>query len=229
MAVNGSVQELRRDQGLEFLVLLILYLLQMVNAEMLRHAIGASPAWQQSASVLAVIVAVITSRVHPLAMVVLGLWLLLLAAAIVQRRRLPRWSLDGLGLWFSLRLVVEFPIINLLVFRPSLVAPGVLLGQIVLYLPYFVLCWGWFFHRLDWVGRPRAGQVLLLNDAEPNRGVSRFDYFHSAINTLLNKGKPTITGVSRTGRIAVLVFNSMLLGLYAAAFARILQLTRAVI
>jgi len=36
-----------------------------------------------------------------------------------------------------------------------------------------------------------------------------------------------ITGVSRQGRIIVLLFNVMTLSLYAVAFARILQLTKA--
>lgn len=125
-----------------------------------------------------------------------------------------------------MRLVLEFFTINLLIFTPSLVAPTVLLGQIVLYLPFFVLGWGWIFYRLDWVGRDQAGIVIQLNDADTVRGVSRFDYFHAAINTLLNKGKPMITGVSRSGRIVVLIFNGMLLGLYAVAFTRILQLAK---
>jgi len=225
--IEGS-QGLRRDQILEFTVLVVLYLLQMVNAEMLRRAIRAHAAWQRNHSLLARLVALITDTVHPWAMLLIGLWLLLLAAAILLRRRLPRWSFDALGLWFAIRLVLEFLIINVLVFEPALVAPGVLLGQIVLYLPFFVLCWGWFLHRIDWVGRPSPGEMVHLLDTDPSRGVSRFDYFHSAINTLLNKGKPTIIGVSRTGRIAMLIFNGMLLCLYTVAFARILQLTRAV-
>jgi len=51
----------------------------------------------------------------------------------------------------------------------------------------------------------------------------------SAINMLLNKGKQTISGVNRTGRLAVLAYMGMLLALYAVALARILQLSRSVI
>jgi hypothetical protein len=174
-------------------------------------------------------VEVLVDRVHPLAMGVFGIWLVALALANLRRARLARWAFDGLGLWFALRLALEFLTINLLIFQPMLVSPGVLLGQIVLYLPYFVVMWGWIFYRLDWVGRDAPGQVLQLNDIDPGRGISRFDYFHSTINTLLNKGKPTVIGINRSGRIAVLVFNGMILALYAVAFTRILQLTRAVV
>lgn len=226
---NGQSPGGRRDQLLEFAVLVVLYLLQVINAEMLRRAIGFDGTRQLTHTAVTVFVELLTNRLHPLAMVVFGVWLLLMAVRIGRAQRLPRWMFDALGLWFSVRLVLEFLTINLLIFQPSLVAPGVLLGQIVLYLPFFVLGWGWIFHRLDWVGRSAAGTMIQLNDADPVRGVSRFDYFHSAINTLLNKGKPTITGITRTGRIAVLLFNGMLLGLYAVAFARILQLTKAAV
>ena len=225
---NGRCPGGRRDQLLEFTVLVALYLLQVVNAEMLRRAIGFDGIRHLRPTPVTLFVEVVANDLHPLAMAIFGVLLVVMAVRITRAQRLPRWMFDALGLWFSVRLVLEFLTINLLIFQPSLVAPGVLLGQIVLYLPFFVLSWGWIFHRLDWVGRDQAGSVLQLNDADPVRGVSRFDYFHSAINTLLNKGKPMITGVSRTGRIAVLMFNGMLLGLYAVAFARILQLTKAV-
>lgn len=227
--LNARRGALHRDQSLEFTVFVVLYLLQVVNAEMLRRAIGGNAGWQQNPSALTEVILFVTDRVHPLAMELLGMWLIVMAMILLLQRPLSRWSFDGLGLWFSFRLVVEFLIINVLIFEPALVTPGVLLGQIVLYLPYFVVSWGWLFHRLDWVGRSQAGTVIRLNDNDPTSGVSRFDYFHSAINTLLNKGKPTISGVTRSGRVAVLIFNGMLLALYAVAFTRILQLTKAVV
>jgi hypothetical protein len=148
---------------------------------------------------------------------------------LARGKPLPRWSLDGPGLWFALRLLAEFLTINGLIFEGSKVPPGVLLGQIVLYLPYFVITWGWIFQRLDWVGQSEPGRVVQLCDADSSKGVSRFDYYHSSITTLLNKGKPTIVGVSRSGRLLVLLYLSMVLGLYAVTFTRILQLTRSVI
>ena len=216
----------RRDQLLELIVLAVLYVLQVFNAEMLRRAIGFNGNNHLNPTEVTRLVEVLANRLHPLAMVIFGAWLVLMAMQIARAKRLPRWTFDILGLWFTIRLALEFVTINLLIYEPSFVPPGVLLGQIVVYLPFFVLAWGWIFHRLDWVDRDQAGIVIQLIDADPVGGVSRFDYFHATINTLLNKGKPMITGVSRTGRIIVLIFNGMLLGLYAVAFARILQLTK---
>lgn len=183
----------------------------------------------QVRSVLTHDVSFVTLLVHPWAMLILGVWLLWMALAILLQRLLPRWSFEGLGLWFGLRLSLEFLIINLLIFAPRLVAPGVLLGQIVLYLPFFIFWWGWFFHRLDWFGRSTAGQVLQLIDAHEVAGLSRFDDFVSAINSLLSKGRPTIIAISGTGRIAVLIHNGMALTLDAVAVAPVPQLTKAAV
>ena len=71
--------------------------------------------------------------------------------------------------------------------------------------------------------------VVQLCDADPSRGITTFDSYHFSINTLLNKSKPTIVGVKRIDRLLVLGDLIMILGLYAVAFTRTLQLTRTVI
>lgn len=222
----------RRAQATELAVLLLLYVLQISNAEMLRRAAGeiaTHPAGSQAGHLMASWSFLLAEHLHPVAMLVFGPWLAAMALVLARGQSLPRWSLDGPGLWFSLRLVAEFMTINGLIFEGSKVPTGVLLGQIVLYLPYFVITWGWIFQRLDWVGRSEPGRFVQLSDIDISRGIGRFDYYHASITTLLNKGKPTIIGVSRNGRILVLVYLSMVLGLYAVTFTRLLQLTRSVL
>jgi hypothetical protein len=222
----------RRAQAKELAVLALLYLLQTVNAEMLRRAAGSLDrqlTGTASGRIVADWALIQADHIHPVAMLVCGVWLAALALALGRGRRPPRWTFDGLGVWFSLRLLAEYLTINGLIFEGSKVEPGVLLGQIVLYLPYFVITWGWIFHRLDLVNQDQPGRIVMLSDADQARGISAFDYYHASISTLLNKGKPTIAGVSRTGRLLVLLYLAMVLGLYALTFARILQLTRSLI
>jgi hypothetical protein len=218
----------RRDQWLELAVLAVLYVLQSVNAEMLKAAIHHGRHSKGSDLMISHTLAVISDHVHPVAMVLCAILLAAMTMGLICKRRLPRLAFDVLGLWFTVRLGVEFLIINALIFRPLIVPPRVLLAQILVYLPFFVFAWGWIFQRLDWVGR-QPGDVLLLSDIAAGQPISRFDYFHSSINTLLNKGKQSITGVNRTGRIVVLIYMIMILCLYAVAFTRILQLTKAMI
>lgn len=222
----------RRARFKELAALAILYLLQTINAEMLRRAAGTLDrhlTGTASGRIVADWALLQADHVHPLAMLVCGVWLTGLVLTLLRGVCPPRWSFDALGVWFSLRLLAEYLTINGLIFEGSKVEPGVLLGQIVLYLPFFVVTWGWIFHRLDLVNQEQPGRIVVLSDADPTRGISSFDYYHASISTLLNKGKPTIVGVSRTGRLLVLLYLGMVLGLYALTFARILQLTRALI
>lgn len=222
----------RRAQSRELAVLILLYLLQISNAEMLRRAAGddIGRTGGTEAGRLVDWSLLLANQVHPVAMVIFGVWLTTIAVLLGRGLPLPRWSFDGPGLWFSIRLLLEFLTINGLVFVGSKVAPGVLLGQIILYLPYFVITWGWIFQRVDLVGRSQPGLVIKLCDADPNKSITSFDYYHTSINNLLSKSKqPTVVGVSRAGRVLVLTYLGMLVALYAVVFTRILQLTRAVV
>jgi hypothetical protein len=222
----------RRAQAKELAVLVLLYLLQTINAEMLRRAAGSLDS-QLSGTASGRFIADLTllqaNHIHPVAMVICGIGLVAMTTALWRGVRLPRWSFDALGAWFCLRLLAEYLTINGLIFEGSKVQPGVLLSQIILYLPYFVISWGWIFHRLDRVGQAQAGQIVQLSDVDPSKGITSFDYYHASISTLLNKGKPTLVGVTRLGRTLVLIYLGMILGLYALTFARILQLTRALV
>jgi len=223
---------IRRDRVKELGVLFILYLLQAINAEMLRRAAGTLDRHLTSTAsgrLVADWALFQADDVHPLAMLVCGVWLTVLALSLWRVTGPPRWGFDVLGIWFALRLLAEYLTINGLIFEGSKVEPGVLLGQIVLYLPFFVITWGWIFHRLDLIDQEQPGRIVKLTDADQMRGITSFDYYHASISTLLNKGKPTIVGVSRTGRLLVLLYLGMVLGLYALTFARILQLTRSML
>jgi hypothetical protein len=222
-------------QAKELTVLGLIYLLQITNAEMLRRATGLLTSQQPGTGATSLVESyalLLANHVHPVAMGVCGIWLALMALLLARGQTLPRWSFDAPGIWFCLRLALEFLTISALIFEKSTGVPGVagvVLGQIVVYLPYFVITWGWLLQRVDLIGQPEPGRVVRLLDANPERGITSFDYYHSSITTLINKGKPTIAGVSRQGRVLVLAFLIMVLGLYAVAFARILQLTRVVL
>ena len=179
----------RRQQAWELLTLVAIYLLQIINAEMLRRATGAGvdAGGHGGSSLLTQASLLLANRVHPVAMLLVGGWLALMGLALLRGLRLPRWSFDGPGLWFSLRLLLEFFTINALIFAGSgLVSSGVLLGQIVIYLPYFVITWGWIYQRLDWVDQGEPGRFVQLCDVDPSRGVTRFDYYLYSISPLLN-------------------------------------------
>lgn len=79
---NNRGRSLQREQTPELMVLVLLYLLQMVNAEMLRRAIGTDTSWKKAPTLAASVIDVITEKVHPFAMGVLGLGLGLMVIGI---------------------------------------------------------------------------------------------------------------------------------------------------
>jgi len=68
----------------------------------------------------------------------------------------------------------HFVKINLLMLSAA-VEPRLLLGQVITYLLFFVVAWGWIFWRLDWVAGGTNQQIVEV----PSSGNQRrgFDYF----------------------------------------------------
>jgi hypothetical protein len=112
-----------RQQAKELAVFAGLYGLSNLNAEMLRRAVGADSKLQASPSLVADSARLISNHLHPLMMAIGAVWLLCLAVAIVRKRTLPRWAFDAAGLWFCVRLVLEFLIINGLIFHQHWCSP----------------------------------------------------------------------------------------------------------
>ncbi len=149
--------------------------------------------------------------------------LMALALTLLSGRLIPRRILDLLGLVLVFNLFVHFLKINLLLLTP----PGpanLLLGQLGSYLLFFVLAWGWIFWRVDRLGDPGdAPRVLLGDSGAPH---SMFDYYHHSMLAILNRSNSSqaIRGVSRRGKLLVVIHHVMVLDLLAIAVGRFYQL-----
>ncbi len=142
-----------------------------------------------------------------------SLWLFVLFA----KRPLPRLVFDFVGAMFVSRLMVGFIFVNLLVFAPS-VGPSLLLGQILAYIPFFVMTWGWLMWRIDCQGREAAQQIIAIPEAEG--AITSFDYYHASINSVIQQGKSGFKGVTRTGRFLGMIHSLMLLDILGIALVR---------
>ena len=141
------------------------------------------------------------------------LWLL----ALFARRPLPRVMFDVVGALFVARLMVGFVFVNLLVFAPA-VGPSLLLGQILAYIPFFVMTWGWLMWRIDCQGRESAQQIIAIPEAQG--AITSFDYYHASINSVIHQGKSGFKGVTRTGRFLGMVHSLMVLDVLGIALVR---------
>jgi hypothetical protein len=156
-------------------------------------------------------------------LVVYGLMLLLLYGQLLRGKRIAPQVLDALGVWVILSLFIHFVKINLLMLTNA-INPKLLLGQVITYLLFFVLAWGWIFWRLDRVAGPADQQIVDMPSASSDRG--SFDYYYSSLMSVLEGKTSRFNGISRLGKILVSVHSLMVLDLAAIALARFYQLVQ---
>jgi hypothetical protein len=156
----------------------------------------------------------------------LGLYALVLVVLygqLLRGKRIAPLILDGLGAWVIANLFVHFAKINWLMLSDA-VEPKLLLGQVITYLLFFVLAWGWIFWRLDRVAGEADQQIVEMASADKSGG--SFDYYYSSLMSILEARISKFTGVSRLGKVLVAVHSLMVLDLAAIALARFYQLVQ---
>ena len=100
-----------------------------------------------------------------------------------------------------------------------------LLGQVITYVLFFVLCWGWIFWRLDRIAGPEDQQIIEMPSAASQRG--SFNYYYGSMMSILEGKKMSLfIGISRFGKALVGVHSLMILDLAAIALARFYQLVQ---
>lgn len=142
-----------------------------------------------------------------------SLWLL----ALFGQSKIPRIILDSFGGLFVFRSIIALIFINALLFIPSASA-SLLLGQVLAYIPFFVMVWGWLTWRIDCCGQDSPHNILSIPEAKTP--ITSFDYYHASIYSVLNQGKSGFSGVTRLGRLLALIHNLMLLNVWGLALAR---------
>ena len=154
---------------------------------------------------------------HPLNILFVFLVPTLWLVALFAKRLLPRIIFDFFGVLFVFRLIFQFIFVNVLIFAPA-ASPSLLLGQIIAYLPFFVMTWGWLMWRIDHRGQEFPQQVIAILETEGP--VNSFDYYHASVISVINQGKTGFRGVTNLGRFFVLIHSLMLLDVLGIALVR---------
>jgi hypothetical protein len=142
---------------------------------------------------------------------------------VLRGKRVAPLLLDVFGIGVIVSLLMNFVKINLLMLAEA-VSPPLLLGQVITFLLFFVLAWGWLFWRLDRVAGDRDQQIVDMADTTNDGG--SFDYYYSSLMSLLEAKSSKFNGVSRLGKLLVAVHSLMVLDLAAIALARFYQLVQ---
>jgi hypothetical protein len=137
-------------------------------------------------------------------------------------RLLHRKFLDFLGILVLINLLFHFLKINLLLFTPS-GPPVLLLGQLITFVIFFIVAWGWIYWRVDCAEHEGSAGIIALGDT--GETLSMFDYMYSSMHLIQTMGRASnISGSTRFGRVLVSVHNFMVIDLVSIGLGRFYQL-----
>ena len=154
------------------------------------------------------------------------LFILLLVGILVgqaARGRSLRRVCDLLGLLLSVRCAMQFLLMNLLLVAP-MGSGGLLLRQLVLFLPLVTLNFGWLYWRLDSGARRGGRRHLRFDDDVDDDSIHPFDYFHAAANALLQFDPSGARATSRPMKALFVLHGLVMMDLVALTLSRAIAL-----
>jgi hypothetical protein len=181
------------------LLLLSLNSIGEISPEMSRHALA-----RAMVGALNVIHRDVVPVMLPIS-VILGCGLLF----IPKHSRMRRTLIDYYAIWYSIRILMTFILINLLLFIP-VPDHSLLALQVVLFLPCLLMIWGWIYWRLDQAAAQTTGESMFVFSGQTTSSTSVYDYFLASFNSLLSHTLSGFSGRTRTARSLIFVHGIMI-------------------
>lgn len=149
--------------------------------------------------------------------------LLLVVYVQVQliRDKPVQWGIDIFGGILSFRCAIQFVMLNLLLLS-RMKAGGLLLLELLLFIPVITINFGWLYWRLDSAARAR-GKTHIRFSGEAGT-LDPFDYFHASSMTLLQFEPSGATATSRLMKTLFVLHGAMMLDLVALTLSRAIGL-----
>ena len=107
------------------------------------------------------------------------------------------------------RLLMLFALLNALLFTPR-PEQEFLLIQIRLFLPCFLLVWGWVYWRTDLYFGNTTGNKIFHFDSTDGSMPSTYDYFLASFTSLISNSLSGFAGRTSTGRTLILIHGVMM-------------------
>jgi len=144
------------------------------------------------------------------------------------RSKRPAWArvyLDFLGIYVIFRLVVQLIGLNILVFD-TVTSRFLLISQVLLFLPYSLLIWGWVYWRLDSFARA-SNRPLFHLDCEGVAPPRPIDYFVASFSSVFSATINAIKGNSARARILILFHGFLIYDVMGLTLSRAVALIQA--
>lgn len=162
---------------------------------------------------------------HPYTRLAMAVVVALVIAQALRGRPL-RWATDLIGGLLCLRCLVQFAVLNLLLLAP-LKAGGLLLGQLVSFLPVITVAFGWLYWRLDGGARQQGRRHLRFHDPDDEAAPRFFEYLHASAITLLQFDPTVASPASRLMKGLCVLHGVMMMDLVALTLSRAIGLASA--
>ena len=146
-------------------------------------------------------------------------------AYLFCRSKRPAWTrqyLDFLGVYVIIRLVIQLIGLNILVFD-TVTSRFLLISQVLFFLPYSLLIWGWVYWRLDTSARSRNRPLFRL-DCESVAPPRSIDYFVASFSSVFSATINAIKGNSARARILILFHGFLIYDVMGITLSRAVAL-----
>jgi hypothetical protein len=138
----------------------------------------------------------------------------------------PRWArgyLDILGIYFVVRMTTQLIGLNILVFDFT-TSRFLLITQLLFFLPYALLVWGWIYWRLDTsAGRKRRQLFRLVIEGENPRPI---DYLIASFSSVFSASINGIKGRSARARVLILLHGLVIFDVMGLTLSRAVALVQ---
>ena len=136
---------------------------------------------------------------------------------------LPRKVCDFLGVYYFLRMVTLLIGLNLLVFDVTS-SRFLLITQLLFFLPYALLVWGWVYWRLDTSAGRKQRQLFRLDiEGENTRPV---DYLLASFSSVFSAAISSIKGRSARARALILLHGIVIYDVMGLTLSRAVALVQ---
>ena len=157
---------------------------------------------------------------HPLLQLLIAIVILAVLVWVLLGRPIGRF-LDAIGALLCLRCLLQFLLLNLLLLA-RLKAGGLLLTQVVLFLPVILTAFSWLYWRLDKGARTRGRRHLRFSEGFSDDGA--LDYFYASWMSLLKFEPSGATPTTPLMKVLVVVQGLAMMDLVVLTLSRAIGL-----
>ena len=170
----------------------------------------------QLAGNLSAVFQLVTGYVPPLMM-----FLVVVLQILILLKKPSQWGIDFIGALLTLRCLIQFLILNLLLLS-HLKAGGMLLMQLILFIPVITVDFGWLYWRLDSAGRSKGRPQIRFS--EEMGSLDPFDYFQVSARALMQFEPAGATALTRPMKALFILHGVMMMDLVALTLSRAVSL-----